>query len=147
MHLVNAHSDEKSEDHALVHFTVANGEPLPITKYVMELILLNSLNPSHKGSKPAPRPETSDKVTRSSRVEFGAPGLQEVHKIIWDYSFLVILLPKWCEPIVVFTALHTLLHRCLDHSNIRLYVLPWETPMGMINPLKKPKCFPAIRRA
>ena len=33
MHLVKAHSDEKSEAHTLFHFMVANDEQLPITKY------------------------------------------------------------------------------------------------------------------
>ena len=34
MHLVRAHSGEKSEAHTLFHLTVANDEQLPITKYV-----------------------------------------------------------------------------------------------------------------
>ena len=34
MHLVREHSGEKSEAHTLFHFTVANNEKLPITKYV-----------------------------------------------------------------------------------------------------------------
>ena len=34
MHLVRAHSGEKSESHTLFHLMVANDEQLPITKYV-----------------------------------------------------------------------------------------------------------------
>ena len=107
-----------------------------------------SWNLSHKRSKPAPGPKTSDKITRSSRMEFGVLSLQEVHKIMWNYSFSFIWLPNWCEPIVVFSTLCVLLSRCLWHPDIRhthcpqKHIWPWLTLQW-----KKTQNFPAIRKA
>ena len=91
MHSVRAHFDDKLEVHTLFHLMVANDDQLPITKYVeLDLNFMGHMgqgwNPSHKRSKPAPGPKTSDQVTRSSRMESGALSLQGVHKIIFNVS-------------------------------------------------------------
>ena len=82
IYLVKVHSGGKSEAHTLFHLTVANDEQLPITKYIeLDLNFMGLMVPR------GPGPKTLDKITRSSRMESGVLSFQEIHKIIWNYSF------------------------------------------------------------
>ena len=93
MHLVRAHSGEKIRSSYIISF---NSSKLgAIADYMMcgtgfkfyGTYGTQSWNLSHKRSKPAPGPKTSDKITRSSRMESGVPSLQGVHKNICNYNF------------------------------------------------------------
>ena len=124
MHFVRAHSGEKSEVHTLFHLMAANDEQLPFTKYVE--LDLNFMGPIV--------PKVGILVLRDPnqlldpRYWTRLPGVVGRNLVclsfkqfikLYGTSFWFIWLPKWCEPIAVFSTSCVLLYGCLHHPDIR----------------------------